>query len=65
MRRLTQSFLRPANLLDGSKIVISVASPEDIKAIVDCTNDAFMADTFFKKPEYHLRFTEGAFRLYS
>jgi hypothetical protein len=30
----------------------------NVKGIVDCTNDAFMADAFFKKPEYHLRFTQ-------
>jgi hypothetical protein len=30
----------------------------DAFAITECTNKAFLADAFFKKPEYHLRFTE-------
>eukprot|EP01031_Cornospumella_fuschlensis_P031564 gene31563-38149_t len=33
------------------------ATLEDASIVVEVTNDAFMADTFFKKPEYHLRFT--------
>lgn len=33
------------------------SSERDIRAILDVTNDAFMADAFFKKAEYHLRFT--------
>jgi poly-gamma-glutamate capsule biosynthesis protein CapA/YwtB (metallophosphatase superfamily) len=36
---------------------ISVAGIADVAAIVDIGNDAFMADVFFKKPEFHLRFT--------
>jgi predicted N-acetyltransferase YhbS len=37
--------------------VADPSSESDIRAIVDVTNDAFMADAFFKKAEYHLRFT--------
>ena len=35
-----------------------LALQSDIGNIVAVTNEAFMADTFFKKPEFHLRFTE-------
>ena len=35
---------------------IEEASLSDSSDIVAVTNDAFMADAFFKKPEYHLRF---------
>ncbi|XP_012554656.1 uncharacterized protein LOC100212726 [Hydra vulgaris] len=34
-----------------------IATQNDIDNILRCTNDAFMADAFFKKPEYHHRFT--------
>eukprot|EP01035_Chromulina_nebulosa_P017247 gene17247-22775_t len=43
-----------------SRITIRPAiinSIEDIELILSLTNDAFMADAFFKKPEYHMRFT--------
>ncbi len=33
-----------------------IATSEDVDTILELTNDAFMADAFFKKPEYHLRF---------
>ena len=33
-----------------------IATSEDVDTIMELTNDAFMADAFFKKPEYHLRF---------
>ena len=33
-----------------------IATDKDIESIVEVTNDAFQADAFFKKPEYHLRF---------
>jgi ribosomal protein S18 acetylase RimI-like enzyme len=36
---------------------ISTATLADVDEIVACTNEAFMADSFFKKPDYHLRFT--------
>lgn len=32
------------------------ATSEDCDDILSLTNDAFMADAFFKKKEYHLRF---------
>lgn len=32
------------------------ATNQDIDEIMNVTNEAFMADTFFKKPEYFLRF---------
>ena len=37
---------------------VRVATDADIDAILALTNDAFMADAFFKKEEYHLRFDE-------
>lgn len=33
-----------------------VATAENCADILSVTNEAFMADAFFKKPEYHLRF---------
>ncbi|KAG9414545.1 hypothetical protein AC1031_007952 [Aphanomyces cochlioides] len=33
------------------------AVPTDVDAIVATAGDAFMADAFFKKPEYHVRFS--------
>ena len=33
-----------------------IATEADYDAILSLTNDAFMADAFFKKEEYHLRF---------
>lgn len=32
------------------------ATKDHAQQIVDITNDAFIVDAFFKKPEYHLRF---------
>ncbi len=32
------------------------ATKDHAQQIVDTTNDAFIVDAFFKKPEYHLRF---------
>ena len=37
-----------------------VATKADAEAIRAVTNEAFMADAFFKLPEYHLRFTAAA-----
>lgn len=37
---------------------IIVATPGHVRDIVDVTNEAFMADSFFKKPEYHHRFNQ-------
>ena len=34
-----------------------VANEDLADQIKECTNDAFLADTFFKKSEYHQRFT--------
>ena len=34
-----------------------VANEDLADQIKECTNDAFLADTFFKKPEFHERFT--------
>jgi hypothetical protein len=33
-----------------------IATAENCAQILSVTNEAFMADAFFKKPEYHLRF---------
>jgi GNAT superfamily N-acetyltransferase len=33
------------------------ATPAYAPQVMECTNDAFMVDAFFKKPEYHVRFT--------
>ena len=41
------------------KYVVEVASEKHIDGIIETTNDAFMADAFFKKPEYHPRFTRS------
>lgn len=38
------------------KYSISVATARHSESIVSVTNEAFMADTFFKKAEYFLRF---------
>lgn len=35
---------------------VSIGTLQHQRLILDCTNDAFMADAFFKKPEYHIRF---------
>ncbi len=35
---------------------IEEAHMQDAEDILRVTNDAFMADAFFKKPAYHLRF---------
>lgn len=35
---------------------IEVATIASAEVILELTNEAFMADAFFKKPEYHLRF---------
>ena len=37
---------------------VSHATLSDVPSIVSCTNDAYVVDAFFKKPEYHNRFTE-------
>lgn len=37
--------------------VTRFATTNDVASIVSCTNDAYVADTFFKKVEYHNRFT--------
>ena len=39
-------------------VVIGLATLLDVSSIVTCTNDAYVADAFFKKPDYHDRFTE-------
>lgn len=39
-----------------SAVSTYIATVEDIDTIMELTNDAFIADAFFKKPEYHLRF---------
>ncbi len=42
----------------AKKLVVRtfIASAENCAQILSVTNEAFMADAFFKKPEYHLRF---------
>jgi hypothetical protein len=39
-----------------STVSTYIATAEDVDIILELTNDAFMADAFFKKPDYHLRF---------
>ena len=39
-----------------STVSTYIATVDDIAAIMELTNDAFIADAFFKKPEYHQRF---------
>lgn len=43
-------------MASSSTFAIIEASKDHIEDIVTVTNDAFMADAFFKKPEYVLRF---------
>ena len=38
-------------------IRIEIATIESAREVMKCTNDAFMADSFFKKEEFHQRFT--------
>lgn len=45
-----------ANMATTSSYHIIDAFDADAQAILEVTNDAFMADAFFKKAEYHLRF---------
>jgi hypothetical protein len=40
----------------SSNITTVIGTSHDIDTILELTNDAFMADAFFKKPEYHQRF---------
>eukprot|EP01041_Mallomonas_annulata_P000610 gene610-1175_t len=37
---------------------VLIPNESDLHAIMDITNEAFLADAFFKKPQYHLRFNE-------
>lgn len=39
-----------------STVSTYIATVDDIATIMELTNDAFIADAFFKKPEYHQRF---------
>jgi len=41
---------------DNSRVITVIGTSQDIDSILELTNDAFMADAFFKKPEYHQRF---------
>ena len=41
----------------GMKVTIRKGKAKDAEAIVNTTNVAFMADAFFKRKEYHDRFT--------
>jgi ribosomal protein S18 acetylase RimI-like enzyme len=45
-------------LLDASssKLTFRVATEADAEKVMALTNEAFVADTFFKKPKYHDRF---------
>eukprot|EP01038_Epipyxis_sp_PR26KG_P007046 gene7046-9621_t len=55
MSLINEEFDRKLNKFD---FILVRACLEDVSGIVDTTNDAFMADAFFKKPEYHQRFTQ-------
>lgn len=37
---------------------IQVATVHQVRQIVELSNEAFLADAYFKKPEHHLRFSE-------
>ncbi len=39
-----------------------IASLHDVHDVVQISNDAFMADAFFKKPEFIVRFNESRVR---
>ncbi len=41
----------------GTNVVFRVADISDVAAIVAVTNDAYVADEFFKLPQYYARFT--------
>jgi GNAT superfamily N-acetyltransferase len=41
-----------------SEYIIREGTQVDAEQLVEVGNAAFMADTFFKKPEFHLRFTQ-------
>ncbi|KAH9103931.1 hypothetical protein AeMF1_019852 [Aphanomyces euteiches] len=51
--------LSPGAQIDMKTLELAVrrAVPADVDAIVATAGDAFMADAFFKKPEYHVRFS--------
>lgn len=42
--------------MNDSNVITVIGTSQDIDIILELTNDAFMADAFFKKPEYHQRF---------
>ena len=44
-------------IVNGSSVEFRVATDADIESIVAVTNDAYVADEFFKLPAYYLRFT--------
>ncbi len=44
--------------VNGSTVEFRIAGKNDVKQIVAITNDAYVADEFFKLPQYFLRFTE-------
>ena len=43
--------------ISPSECTTRQATEADAASIMSCTNDAYVADTFFKKAEYHDRFT--------
>jgi GNAT superfamily N-acetyltransferase len=51
-----------SGLLNGCRAsfvvrIFPAVTSNDAKAVMECTNNAFMVDAFFKKPEFHQRFT--------
>lgn len=44
-------------ILPKGKRTVRLGKPENAEAIMNVTNDAFVADQFFKKPLYYARFT--------
>lgn len=44
--------------IDPADVVVEVATRERLPVLRALTNEAFQADAFFKKPEYHVRFSE-------
>jgi len=52
-----QALERPAEAPSGSSVHFRVADAEDVAQIVAVTNDAYVADEFFKLPQCYNRFT--------
>jgi len=57
-----QTMERSAELPSGNSVQFRIADADDAAQIVAITNDAYVADEFFKLPQYYNRFTAGDVR---